>query len=103
MENGANTGNCQRIARHPSVGRCRSAQGPLFLCRDGKQNVDKEVPAIAWSDQPPIGFVGVHFPLATGSPICAIRPSTGPAPHVFLPSLGASGGTGLQGLGSLDC
>ena len=37
------------------------------------------------------------------SPISAIRLSAEPAPLVSLPSLGARGGTGLQGLGSLDC
>ena len=62
-----------------------------------------EVPAIAQSDQPPRGFVSAHFPPAIGSPICTIRPSVGPAPLVLLPSLVTSGGTGLQGLGSLDC
>ena len=61
-----------------------------------------EVPAIAQSDQPPRGFVGAHFPPATGSPVCTIRPSVGPAPLVLLPSLVTRGGTGLQGLGSLD-
>ena len=38
-----------------------------------------------------------------GSPVGAIRPSAEPAPLVSLPSLGARGGTGLQGLGPLDC
>ena len=54
----------------------------------------------AW---PPTGFAGAHFPPAIGSPVRAIRPSAGPAPVVLLPSLGVSEGTGLQGLGSLDC
>ena len=61
-----------------------------------------EVPAIGRSDQPAIGFVGAHFPPAIGSLFRAIRPSSGPAPLVLLPSLVASGGTGLQRLGSLD-
>ena len=96
-------GNCRRIARHPPVDRCRPSQRPLCLCQDGKQDVGGEVPTIARSDQPPIGFVGAHFPPTTDSPVCAVRPSVGPAPLVLLPSLVASGGTGLQELGSLDC
>ena len=97
MENGAKAGNCRRIARHPPVGRCRQKQRPLCLCRDGKQDMGGEVPAIFRSNQPPTGFVGAHFLPATDSPIHAIRPSAGPAPLVLLPSLVASGGTGLQG------
>ena len=62
-----------------------------------------KVPAIAQFDQPPTGFIGAHFLPATGSPVHAIRPSVGPAPLFLLPSLVASGATGLQGLGSLDC
>ena len=96
-------GNYRRIARHPPVGRCHPTQRPLCLCLNRKQDVGGEVPAIALSDQPPTGFVGVHFPPITGSPVRAIQPSVGPAPLVLLPSLIASGGTGLQGLGSLDC
>ena len=103
MENGAKAGNCRRIARHPPVGRCHPAQQPLCLCRDGKRDVGGEVPVIALSDQPPTGFVGAHFPPTTDSPIRAVRLSVGPAPIVLLPSLVASGGTGLQGLGSLNC
>ena len=61
-----------------------------------------EVPAITKPGRPPTGFIGAHFPPATGSPIHAIQPSAGPAPIVLLPSLSASGGTGLQGLGLLD-
>ena len=63
----------------------------------------REVPTIALSDQPPTRFVGAHFPPITGSPVRAIQPSVGPAPLVLLPYLIASGGIGLQGLGSLDC
>ena len=62
-----------------------------------------EVPAIARSDKPPAGLVGAQFPPAISSPVCAIRPSVGPAPLVLLPTLVASGGTSLQGLSSLDC
>ena len=62
-----------------------------------------EVPAVAWPSRPPTGFAGAHFLPATGSPVRAIRPSAGTAPPILLPSLGAKGGTGLQGPGSLDC
>ena len=102
MENCAGAGNCQRIARHPPVGRCRPAQRPLCLCRDGKQEMGGEVPMIAQPGRPPTRFVGAYFPPATGSPVHVIRPFAGPAPLVFLPSLSASGGIGLQGLGLLD-
>ena len=57
---------------------------------------------IAQPGQPPIGFAGAYFPLVTSSPVLAIRPSIGPAPLVLLPSLGARGGIGLRGSGSLD-
>ena len=103
MENGAGAENCQRIACHLQIGRCRPAQQPLCLCQDGKQEMGGEVPAIARPGRPPTGFIGAHFPPATGSPIRAIWPSAGLAPLALLPSLGASGGAGLQGLGSLDC
>ena len=103
MLNGAGAGNCRRIARHPSVGRCRPAQRPLCLCRDGKEEMGGEVPTIARPGRPPTGFAGSHFPPAIGSPVHAIRPSAGLAPFVLFPSLGARGGIGLQGLGSLDC
>ena len=89
MVNGMGAGNCQMIARHPPVGRCRPARRPLCLCRDRKEEMGGEVLAIGRPGRPPIGFAGTHFPPATGSPVCAIRPSTGPAPFVFLPSLGA--------------
>ena len=102
MVNGVGAGNCRRIARHPSVDRCRPAQRPLCLCRDGKKEMDGEVPAIAWPGRPPTRFTGAHFPPATDSPVRAIRPSVGPAPLVLLPSLSARGGTGLRGLGLLD-
>ena len=58
----------------------------------------REVPAVARPGWPPTGFAGAHFPH-----VHAIRPSAGPAPLVLLPSLGARGGIGLQGPGSLDC
>ena len=48
-------------------------------------------------------FAGAHFLPSTGSPVRAIRRSVEPAPPILLPSLGAKGGAGLQGPGSLDC
>ena len=62
-----------------------------------------EVPAITQPGRLPTGFAGAHFLLATSSPARAIRPYVWPAPPVSPPSLGAKGGDGLQGLGSLDC
>ena len=103
MVNGAGAGNSWRIAHHLPVDRYRPAQRPLCLCQDRKEEMGGEVPAIAQPDWPPFGFVGSHFPPATGSPVRAIWPSSWHAPLVLLPSLGARGGIGLQGLSSLDC
>ena len=103
MVNGVGVGNCQRIARHPSVGRCRPAQLPLCIYRDGKEEMGGEVPAIVRPGRRPTGFACAYFPPATGSLVRAIWPSARPAPLVLLPSLGARGETSLQGLGSLDC
>ena len=66
------------------------------------EEMSGEVPSIARTSRPPTGFVGAHFPPATGSPIRVIRPSSRPAPLVLLPSLGARGGIGLRGPGLLD-
>ena len=68
--------------------------------RDG--GMGGQAPAIARPGRPPTEFACAHFPPAIGSPVRAIRPSTGPAPFVSLPSLSAIGGTGLQGLSLLD-
>ena len=103
MANGVGVENCRRIACHPPVGRCSPTRQPLFLCWDEKEEMGEEVPAIVRPGRYPTGFAGPHFPLATGSPVCAIRPSARPAHLVLFPSLGAKGGTGLQGIGSLDC
>ena len=51
----------------------------------------------------PTGFAGARFFPATGSPVCAVRPPTWPAPLVLPPFLDAREGTGLRGLGSRDC
>ena len=95
--------NCRKIARHPPVGQCHPVWRPLCLCRDGKEEVGGEVLAISLPGWPPTGFVGTHFPPATGSPVRAIRPSVEPDPLALLQSLDARGGTGLQGAGLLDC
>ena len=103
MVNGVGAGNCWRTVHHPPVDRCCPAQRALCLCQDGKEGMGGEVPTVARPGRPPTGFAGANFLPATGSPICAIRPSAGPAPFVLLPSLGTKEGTGLQGPGSLDC
>ena len=103
MVNGAGARNFRKIARHPPVGRCRPAQRPLCLFRDGKEEMGGQILAIVRPSWPPTGFAGAHFPPVTGSPVHAIHPSVGLAPLVSLSSLSARGGIGLQGLGSLDC
>ena len=95
MVNGAGTGNCWRIDNHPPVDRYRLAQRPLCLCRDGKEEVGREVLKITLPGRPPTVFASADFLPTTGSPGRAIRPSSCPAPLVFLPSPGAIGGTGL--------
>ena len=102
MVNDTGAGNCQRIAHHLPVDQHRPAQRPLYLCRHGKEGTGEEVPATARLGRLPTGFAGASFPLATGSPVRAIRPSAWPAPLVLLPSLCAMGGADLQELGSLD-
>ena len=62
-----------------------------------------EALAMARPDRLPTRFAGARFLPATGLPVHAVRPSTWPAPLVLPPVLGARGGTGLRGLGSLDC
>ena len=103
MVNGVGAGNCRRTVRHAPVDRCHPTQKSLCLCQDGKEGMGGEVPSVARPGQPPTGFACVHFFPITGSPVRAIRPSSGHDPLVFLPSLGARGGTGLQGPSSLDC
>ena len=81
--------NCRKIAHHPPVGQCRPVWRPLCLCRDRKEEVGGEVPAISLPGWPPTGFTDAHFPPAIGSPVRAIRPSAGPTPLALLPSLDA--------------
>ena len=75
----------------------------VCLCRDRKKEIGGEVPTSARPDRPPSGFADAHFPPPIGSHVRAIKPFSWPAPLVLLPSLGAIGGIGLQGLSSLDC
>ena len=103
MVNGVGAGNYRRIAHHPLEDRYHPTQRPLCLCRDGKEEMGREVLASARPGRPPIGFAGTHFLSTTGSPVRATRLSAWPATLVFLPSLGTRGGTGLQRLSSLDC
>ena len=58
---------------------------------------------IARPGRPPNRSADARFLPATGSPVRAVRPPAGPAPLALLPTLSARGGTGLRGLGSLDC
>ena len=102
MVNGAGAGNCRRIAHHPPTNRHRPAQRPFFLCRDGKEGADGEVPAITQLGQLPTGFVGAHFLLSIGSPVRVIRPPAWPTLLALLPSLCARGGADLQSSCSLD-
>ena len=103
MVNGGGAGSCWWITHHRPVDRYRPAQQPPCLCRDGKEEMGEEVLAIAQPDRPPTGFTGARFLPATGSPVGAVRPPAWLAPLVLFPTLGARGGTGLRGLGSLDC
>ena len=87
-----------------SVGRSMSSGATTSLPLPGREARCGRGGSRDYSVRPASNrFVGAHFPLATGSLVCAIRPSVSPAPLVLLPSLVSIGGTGLQGLGSLDC
>ena len=89
------------ITRHPSVGQCHRVQRPPCLCRDEMEKVGEDVPVISRPGWPPTGFACAHYPPAIGSRVLATRPLAWPAPLVLPPSLGAKGGTGLQGDGLL--
>ena len=67
------------------------------------EEVGGEVPMISWPGRPPTGFAGASYPPRIDSRVRATRPSAWPAPLVLPPSLGARGGTNLQGEGSLGC
>ena len=51
----------------------------------------------------PTGFAGARFLLAVGSPVRAVQLPAWLSHLVLPPILDAKGGTGLRGLGSLDC
>ena len=95
MVDDAGAGNCRRIAHHLPIDRYRPTQRPIFLWRDGKEEMGGEVPAIARPDRPLSGFACAHFPPTTSSPVRSTRSSACPAPLVLLPYLGAIGGIGL--------
>ena len=101
--NGAGVVSCRRIIHRLPVDLHRLAQRLLYLCWDGQEEMGGEVPATARSGRLPIGFAGAHFLPAAGSSVRLVRPPAWPALLVLLPSLSARGGTGLQGLSSLDC
>ena len=96
-------GNCRRIIHHLPAGRYHPAQRPLCPCRDEKEEMGGKALAIARPDRLPTGFAGARFLPITGSPVRVVRPPVWPALLVSLPVLGAKGGTGLRGAGSLDC
>ena len=101
--NGAGEGNCRRIIHHLPVGQYHSVQRPLCPYWDGKEERGEEALAIARPGWLPTGFPGARFFPSTGSPVCAVRPPAWLAPLILLPILDVRGGTGLRGLGSLDC
>ena len=103
MVNAMGAESCRKITRHPPVGQCRQVQRPPCLYQDEMDEVGGEVLVISRPGRPPTGFVGARYPLAIGSRVHATRPSAWPAPLVLPPSLGARGGTGLQGEGLLGC
>ena len=102
MVNGARAGNCRRIIHHPLVDQHRPAQRLLYLFRDGKEEMGREVPATARLGRLQPRFASTHFLLTTDSPVRVTRPSAWPGPLVLRPFLGIKGGADLQGLGLRD-
>ena len=103
MVNVVGVESCRKIIHPPSVGQCRRVQQPPCLYQDEMKEVGGEVPMTYRPSRPPTGLVGARYPPAIGSCVHATRPSAWPAPLVLPPSLGARGGTGLQGEGLLGC
>ena len=95
-------GNFRRIIHHRSAGLYRPAQRPLCPYQDGKEEMGGKALSIARPGRLPTGFSSARFLPITGSPVRAVRPPAWPALLVSLPILGARGGTGLRGPGSLD-
>ena len=103
MVNVVGAESCRKIIRHPSVGQCRRVQRPPCIYRDEMEEVGREVPVTYRPGKPLTGFAGARYPPAIGSRVRATRPPAWPAPLVLPPSLGAKGGTILQGEGLLGC
>ena len=101
MVNAVGAESCQKITYHSSISQYRRVQRPPFLYRDEMKEVGGEVPMISRLGRPPIGFVSARSPPAMGSRVRATRPPAWPTPLVLPQSLGARGGTGLQGEGLL--
>ena len=95
--------SCRKIIHHQPVGQCHRVQRPSCLYRDEMEEVGGEVPVSYRLGRPPIEFTGTRYPPVIGSRVRATRPPAWPAPLVLPPSLGAIGGTSLQGEGFLGC
>ena len=87
-----------------SAGRSMSSGTTTSLpLSDEMEEVGEEVPVIYRPSRPPTGFAGARYPLTIGLRVQATRPPAWPAPLILPPSLGARGGTNLQGEGLLGC
>ena len=59
--------NCQRIIYHLLADLHPPASRLVYLCRDGKVEMNEEVPETNWLDQLPTRFTSAHFPPSAGS------------------------------------
>ena len=100
---GAGAGSYRRITHHRPVNQYRLVQRPLCLFRGGKEETGGDALAIGLRGRRPIGFAGVRFLIAIGSPVRVIRPPAWLAPLVLLPTPGNREGIDLLGLSLLDC
>ena len=101
MVNVVGAENYRKITRHPSVGSCRWVQRPPCLYRDEIEEVRGEVSVISRPGRPPTGFADTRYPPTIGSRVRVTRPPAWLAPLILPLSLGARGGTSLQGEGLL--